>query len=661
MDRKQQLKKMKALLILLVGIFIVLVVRLTYLQLVQTDRFQTLARENRIRINPIAAPRGEIFDRNNVRLVGNRPIYTVSIVYLGIKDTGDVVKRLADILEMDPRVIEEKINAQKLRLYQPVEVASDVPAETLTKIEESRLELPGVIIDVKPVREYPFGDSLAHALGYMQEITDKQLQEHKDEGYVLGDEYGQSGLENQYEKYLRGGKGARQVEVDNMARPVRDLGVKPPVPGDTLQLTIDSKLQQVAEKGLADTIATAQKHGFRNAKGGAVVMLDVHTGQVLAMASFPTYDPVKFTGKMTQADVDAIFRNPAFPLINRVLGIYPPGSTFKMVLAAVALEDKIIDPKFAISDTGHFRNKTDWAPSGHGRVDMRKAIQVSCDVYFWQLGLSVGVDTISSVASGFGLGQLTGIDLPGEASGVVPTPKYKHDKWKSLLDSKYEPRFKEINERYDRLISTTYIEAGKKKLQSQKEKELKALQEEYNADRYAWELDWREYDTLDMSIGQGDNQYSPLQLANYIASIANGGTLYRPYLVKKVIDPQGNAIKEFNPQVKAKVNISDQNLQIIREGMHMVTIPPIGTAAGIFSGFPVSVAAKTGTAEVHGKDNHALFVCFAPFEKPEVAIASVIDYGGHGGTTAGPVVRDLLAAYFNVKDGKKLTRPASPE
>ena len=661
MDRKLQLKKMKAFLILLVGIFVILVVRLAYLQLVQTDRFQTLARENRIRINPITAPRGEIFDRNNVRLVGNRPIYTVSIVYLGIKDTSDVVKRLAEILEIDSRAIEDKINAQKLRLYQPVEVASDVPAETLTKIEERRLELPGVIIDVKPVREYPSGSLLSHALGYVQEIKDKQLQEHKDKGYVLGDEYGQFGLENQYEKYLRGVKGARQVEVDNMARPVRDLGVKAPVPGNNLQLTIDFNLQQVAEKGLADTVALAQKHGFRDAKAGAVVMLDVHTGQVLAMASHPSYEPSKFTQNMSQADVNAIFNDPSRPFFNRALGIYPPGSTFKMIVAAGALENKIIDPDYEIYDSGHFRNKTDWLPSGHGRVDMRKAIQVSCDVYFWQLGLSVGVDMISKTARDFGLGQITGIDLPGEAPGVVPSEKYKYDKWKSFLDSKYGPRFKEINDKYDILISKTYIEAGKKNLQAQKEKELKALQREYNADRYTWELDWHEYDTLDMSIGQGDNQYSPLQLADYVAAIANGGTLYRPYLVDKVIDPKGSVIKQFNPQVKQKVNVSDDNLQIIREGMHMVTMPPLGTAAGIFSGFPVSVAAKTGTAEVYGKDNHALFVCFAPVEKPEVAIASVIDYGGHGGTTAGPVARQLLAAYFNVQDGKQLTQPASPE
>ena len=661
MERKLQNKRTKIFLILLVCIFAVLIVRMAYLQLVQTDRFQTLARENRIRINPIAAPRGEIFDSNNVRLVGNRPIYTVSIVYLGIKDTSSVIKRLADILGIDPNEIQEKINDQKLRLYQPVEVAFDVPAETLTKIEENRLELPGVIIDVEPVREYPFGSSLSHTLGYVQEIKDKQLQEHKDEGYVLGDEFGQSGLENKYEKYLRGDKGARQVEVDNMARPVRDLGVKSPVPGNNLQLTIDYKLQEVAEKGLADTVALAQKQGFKDAKAGAVVMLDVHTGQVLAMASYPSYDPAKFTESMTQADVNAIFNNPTRPFFNRVLGIYPPGSTFKMVLAAIALENKIVDPDYAINDTGRFKNKTDWKPSGHGRVDLRKAIQVSCDVYFWQLGLAIGVDTIGSAASDFGLGQLTGIDLPGEASGVVPTPKYKHDKWKSILDRKYGPRFTEINERYDSLISTTYIEAGKKKLRDQKEKELNALQQEYNADRYAWELEWREYDTLDMSIGQGDNQYSPLQLANFTAAIANGGTLYQPYLVNKVIDPQGNVIKEFNPQVKAKVNISDENLQIVREGMHMVTVPPLGTAAGVYYGFPVSVAAKTGTAEVQNKDNHALFVCFAPFEKPEVAIASVIDYGGHGGTTAGPVTRQLLSAYFNVKDGKQLIQAASPE
>ncbi|WP_066632587.1 penicillin-binding protein 2 [Desulfolucanica intricata] len=661
MERKLLQKNIRILFFLVAAVFLILTIRIAYLQLVETDKFQTLASENRIRINPIAAPRGEIFDRNNKRLVGNRPVYTVSIVYLGLENIDEVVGRLAKILEINPKEIQQKIDAQKLRLYEPVQVATNVSPETVTKIEERRLELPGVVIDVVPVRDYPFGSSLVHVLGYVREINNTQLQAKQDEGYVLGDMYGQAGLENEYEEYLRGEKGARQVEVDNMARPVRDLGIKSPVSGNSLVLSIDSKLQQAAERGLAKAIENAQKQGFSDAKAGALVMEDVRTGEILAMASYPAYDPGKFSEDLTVAEYNAIFNSPEKPSINRALGLYPPGSTFKMVVGAAAMESGTVNEGTSIYCSGRFKNRSDWKPSGHGRVDLKKAIEQSCNLYFWQMGIAVGAREIGKYAEEFGLGQKTGIDLPGEYSGVVPTPEYKYNKWKNILDNKYGPELEEINEKYDRLIAQAYSEFQKNQLREQKEKEIQAWQEKYNSDRYAWELKWHEYDTLDMSIGQGDNQYSPLQLVNYVAAIANGGTLYQPYLVKKIINPQGKTIKEFKPKVKNKVKVSDKNLQIIREGMHMVTLPPSGTAAGIFAGFPVSVAAKTGTAEVYGRDNHALFVAFAPADKPEVAVASVIEYGGHGGSTAGPPAREVLEAYFNIEDGKQVEVPLSPE
>ncbi|MDK2888965.1 MAG: penicillin-binding protein 2 [Thermoanaerobacter sp.] len=651
-------KKLQVLLGLVIAAFALLFLRLAYLQLVEADKYKMMAQQNHLRLIPIAAPRGEIFDRNGVRIVGNQPVYTISFAYLGVEDTDRVIARLARILvgeksfqgktaEEIEQEIHKKLKEQKLRLYEPVPVADKVSSETVSRIEEQRLELPGVLIDVRPVRHYPYGDLLVPTLGYVGIMDQKELEENKDKGYTLGDSWGKDGLEKSFESYLRGRRGARQVEVDAQGQPVRDLGVKEPVPGDNLVLTVDARLQRAVQDALARGIARVQKEGYSQARAGAAVVLDVRTGEILALASHPTYDPTIFTRDLSPQEWNEawakISRDQS--LLNRALALYPPGSTFKMVVAAAALEMGKITSRFSIYDTGRYKYKMDWKPGGHGRVDVVRALKVSCDTFFWTVGAMLGPEPIARYAREFGLGQKTGVELPGEHAGRIPGPEQKYKLWKPLLDN-VQRQMDEIRKEYEKRLAGAG-EGERAALEREMNRRLAPLQEQYS--KIEWELTWREYDTLDMSIGQGNNYYTPLQLANYIAAIANGGTLYKPYLVKEVVAPDGQTVARFSPRVIRRVDVSSKTLEIIRRGMREVALPPDGTAAGVFAGAEYSVAAKTGTAEVHGHDNHALFVAFAPYEKPEVALAVVVEYGGHGSSAAGSVAREILDAYFSLK------------
>ncbi|MGQ9756166.1 MAG: penicillin-binding transpeptidase domain-containing protein, partial [Desulfotomaculales bacterium] len=357
MEQKALHRRINLFVGLVVAISLVLVFRLAYLQLLETDRFRTLARENSMRLIPIEAPRGEIFDRHGKKIVGNRPVYTVSLINLDLKreELAQVVNRLSRLLGKPEHEIWKEVNNEKLRRYEPVTIARNVPLDVVTRIEERREELPGVVIDIQPQRDYPYGSLLAHVLGYTREIQPEQLERHKDQGYRMGDIFGQDGLENAYERYLRGEKGAWQVEVDAQARPVRNLGVKNPVPGNDLYLTIDLELQQTAEEALARTIEALQKSGYPQAKAGAVVMESVNTGEILAMASYPSYNPAVFARELTPAEVKELFSSPTRPLLNRAIqATYPPGSTFKMVVAAAALETNAVTRDFTIWDPGYF-------------------------------------------------------------------------------------------------------------------------------------------------------------------------------------------------------------------------------------------------------------------------------------------------------------------
>jgi penicillin-binding protein 2 len=650
LGKKKTLKRINVFLGAIVLIFVVLIVRVSYLQLIETEHYRTLARENTLRLITIPAPRGEIFDRHGTKLVGNRPLYTVSLVNLG--QTRDelepVVEKLSVILDRTPEELWEAIAKQSPRRYEPIRLARDVPLEIVSRIEEQQLDdlLRSVVIDLEPMREYPFGSTLAHVLGYVREIQPEQLERHREDGYRMGDAFGQAGLENTQERMLRGIKGARQVEVDAYARPVRSLGIKDPVPGNDLILTIDLKVQLAAEEALAWAVAEAQKMGNSDSQAASAVVIDVRTGEILALASYPAYDPSVFAGDLSPVQAHALMNAPDQPFLNRAIqSAYPPGSTFKMVVGAAALETGKIDQQFTVFCPGYFyheRRYNCWNPAGHGTVDLVKGLQVSCNTYFWTVGLKTGPEIMARFAREFGLGERTGIELPGEVAGVVPTAEYKRRVVQAELDRRFGPQFEAVEERYRTKVAMATGEA-RDQLQKEKQQELARIQAQY--DRYAWDLVWRDYDTLNMAIGQGIHSYTPLQLANYVAAIANGGKLYRPYLVQRIVAPDGTIVKEFGPELRHRVPVSEEHLALIREGMFRVNQPG-GTAYGSFYDFPLPTAGKTGTAEVLHKNNHALFVGFAPYEEAEIAVAVVVEHGGQGSRIAAPVARRIMDAYF---------------
>lgn len=637
-------------------IFIVLFSRLAYMQLIEQEKYSLMAQSNRIQLATVTAARGEILDRQGKVLARSRPSFNISVALVDLKkeDQEEVFRRLAPLLGMKAEDISNLVKQQPKK-YVPVPIAEDVSLDVVTRIEERRMELPGVIVEVKPQREYVYGDFLSHVLGYVrqpsQEFLQKMIEEYPEEDYKLNDKLGITGIERWFETELHGKDGARQVEVDARMRPVRDLGLVEPVPGKNLILTIDSELQRVAEESLTRTMAQIQRE-FPEAKGGAVVVINVKTGEVLAMASKPSFDPNRFNRPISKQEWETTFSDklPFPPLLNRAIAPFAPGSTFKMVTATAALETKAIGPGFSVYDPGYYqlgnRKFKCWQISGHGRVDLKRAIQVSCNTFFFTAGLAAGNDQIARYAQEFGLGEKTGITLPGESTGTVPTEEWKKALNARLLKWRYDGLYADLEEKYKNKLAQAQTEEEKAKILKQKEKEKQRLDRSYQAE-LEYNTAWHAYDTLNMSIGQGANQYTPLQLANYTAVIANGGYLYRPQLVKRIVDHSGKTIKEFKPELIRKVNVSDKTLKLLREGMLAVTQPG-GTAAGRFAGFPVKVAGKTGTAQVFGKDNHGLFVGFAPYENPEIAIACIVEHGGHGGTSAGVVARDVLAAYFKI-------------
>lgn len=666
MSEKTVEKKLKIFQAVILLIFIILCSRVAYIQLVQTQQFKTLSEQNRIRLVPIPAKRGEILDQNGKVLVKDRPVYSVSVAYLGLKDQDaeQVAQKLGSILGINAKEIIDAINDPKVRKFEPIKIAGDVSLEVVTKIEENRGELPGVNVTVEPMRQYVNGDFMPHILGYVREITPAQFEKHKEEDYRLGDRFGQAGLENVYEKYLRGADGDQQVEVDKSQHPVKYLDLKQPIPGDNLVLNIDYKTQKAAEDSLTKMMANLQTHGYPDAKAGAVVLLDVNTGKVLAMASKPGYDPNIFNGKVTPEQSEALFggkeKNPFPAFNNRAMMGYAPGSTFKMVTATAVLETKTARVNDTISDSGGVslagRFYRCWQTWGHGTVNLIKAIQVSCNTYFYQMGLRAGVDALYKYATEYGLGQKTGIDLPGESAGRAPNPQWKKDLNEANLNKKFDKIYADISSKYEPQIKNAPTESEKKKLTRQMNQELNQQKAEYRI-QYRWDVEWQDFETVIMSIGQGYNYYTPLQMAHYVATIANGGTRYQPYVVDKIVDYKGNIVKKFEKQMNGRANVSPETLAAVKQGMRAVTLPG-GTAAGVYAGFPVPVAGKTGTAQT-GKDkngndrpNHGWFVGFAPADKPQVAVAAIIEFGGHGGSTAGVVAKEVLAAYFKLDQSK---------
>ena len=592
------LKKIRVFITLVVLIFIILSGRLAYLQIIQYDYYWDRAENNRLRIMPITAPRGEIYAGKGEQLVTNRPGFTVSLVDLGSGYSDETISYLSRLLEMDEQEIREIIDLQNYRRYLPVRLKTDVDIEIVSKIAEKRLELSGVLIEVQPIRNYNYESSASHVLGYMGEGTVKEwIKEFWAElgyDYQPGELVGQSGLELAWEPLLRGEDGGVQVEVNSTGQAIREFERVEPVPGNNLFLTLDLQLQQVIEQSLAEVIEGLRSEGNLYAGEAAAVVLDPRSGRILAIVSFPSFDLNTF-----RLDFPQLEDNPFNPLVNKTIEEhYPVGSTFKMVPAMGALEKGLISRTERVycggTITRYGATKSCYHGYAHGGMNILEAIRKSCNIFFYELGLRQGIDTLAYYSRQFGFGSVVGLkDIFGEKSGIVASREFK---------------------------STLYQNEP-----------------------------WYPAETMDASIGQSFHSITPLQLANYAAMIANGGIRYRPYLVEKVVDSEGSTVMMAEPEVLSYMEAKDTSWEIIREGMSLVTRP--GGTGALLADLPVWVAGKTGTAQVVGRDgaipSHSLFVGYAPLEDPELAFAVIIKHGESGGSTSIPIVRKIVEHYFS--------------
>ncbi|MEW6081469.1 MAG: penicillin-binding protein 2 [Bacillota bacterium] len=595
-------------LLVLVG-FALLAGRMAQLQLVQGAEYNRLADGNRRRIELLRAPRGIIFDREGRVLATNRPAFTVSLVRMGASSPDpEVLRRLASILDIAPSEMEERVTrGASVPLYQPLRIKRDVSPEVYTIIDENSHELPGVILEVEPMREYPFHNLASHVLGYLREIDDVELARLSEQGYRMGDMVGKAGVEALYDLELHGTHGGRQVEVDARGRRIKTLPRQvDPVPGNSLVLTIDAHLQDVAEKALLEQMKILREDPLmpqERVGAGAAVVLDVKTGEVLAMASIPDYDPNLFAGEISLEAWLTLEQNPLFPFSNRAITAeYAPGSTFKMVTAIAALETGRIHPRETFYDPGVYWRvmpKTCWERRGHGTLSLEQAIAQSCNVAFYEIGYRTGIDSIARYAAKLGLGEPTGIQfVPRENLGLVPSTAWKKQAFEEGLPGIRDPR-------------------------------------------------WYDAETLDASIGQGFHRYTPLQMAVYASALATGQRL-QPQVVKEVLDPGGTPVRQLEPKVVGTVGVASAHLDAIRNGMLKVTQPG-GTAGHLFTDLPIAVAGKTGTVEMDarlGRDDHGWFVGYAPFADPQVAVAVIVEEGGGGSRAAAPVAKKILQAYF---------------
>lgn len=571
--------------IISVLVIAVLIGRAAYLQIYQGEYYAGLADGNRIRIVPSMAPRGTFYDRNGELLVTNRPGFSVSLLPLTAPISDDVIDRLSDLLKVPTDEIKTKIAGHSG--FNPIRIKTDVTPDIVSIIEEQKSQYPGVVIEVTPIRDYILKQEGAHTFGYVSEINDAELEKMKDEGYKSGDIIGKFGLEKVYDKELRGENGGQQVEVDVSGKPVQILGRKEPVPGDDLELTIDIKLQQAAEKAVDDQLTQIGAHA------AAAVVMNPQTGEILAMVSRPAFDPNLFAHGISSKDWNQLNNNPYHPMDNKTItGEYPPGSTFKIVTGTAALTEGVVTPDEQIFDSGHH-----WIiPKGNadgealGWLNFRSALAHSDNVYFYEMGNRLGIDRLEKYARMFGLGAKTGIDLPYEATGLVANRRYK----------------------------------------------------EKNFDDGEWYLS----ETFDAAIGQGFNLVTPLQAAMVMGEIAADGKRYKPHVVSRILAPDGSVVKDFQPELLSQLDVPEEDIKLVQDGLHDVT--KYGTAASNFRGFTVDIAGKTGTAENSQGRDHGWFVAYGPFDNPNIVVAVIVENGGYGSQSAVPIGRKILEVAFGL-------------
>jgi penicillin-binding protein 2 len=591
----------------IVLVFSVFGLRLFQLQLVQGEDLRGRSERNFIRTQRIEAPRGEIVDRRHRTLATTRPAFDLAAIASELQQADRTFSALAELVGDDAAQLRERFGKPSGRQrFQPTLLHADLDYEKLARVESHRFALPGVVTAVRPHREYVGGVLAAHLLGSIGEIRKDQLESLAFANHRQGDIVGQTGLEAALEDHLHGRAGGRNVVVDVAGREIEVVDEIRARPGGIAVLALDRDLQEVAEAGFASDDPEQPD------KMGGLVALDPRNGDVLAMVSRPTYDPNAFAGGIDPALWSTLTRDEWKPLQNRaVAGQYPPGSTYKAFVAAAALQEGVIDRHTRFFCPGSFsfgrRAYRCWRKEGHGSVDVRDALIRSCDVFFYNAGLRLGIDRLAFFARGFGLGQPTGVDVAGEKEGLVPTSAWKQRRMK-------EP--------------------------------------------------WMAGETVSASIGQGFNLTTPIQLAVAYAAIANGGTLVQPRLVLRLEDANGDLVTDRPVVTRGRVPVDEPHLAVVRDGLVGVVQAGGGTG-GRARVAGVTVAGKTGTAQVVKLErteeldehkiplkyrDHAWFACYAPAEAPEIVVAVVAEHGGHGGSAAAPIAQRVLARYFAARN-----------
>ncbi len=594
-------KKIRIFAILVVVSFLCLWMRIWYLQILKWQYLTGLSENNRVRMVTLPANRGMIKDRNGETLVSIRPAFNLYLTPEDARNLDSSLDKLAQRISLDREKLKKKISQTKS--FKEVLIKGDIPREEVAFVEENNMSLPGIRIRAEPLRNYVFNNLASHTLGYLGEISKASLERLKDPAYRQGDFVGKNGLENIYESLLRGKKGYKEVEVDVSGRELKTLRKLPPESGNNLILTLDVKIQEELEKLMT---GTAEQN-----MNGSVVVMKVQTGEIIAITSKPSFDPNKFAAGISPKNWRDLVTDEWHPLQNRSIhGQYPPGSTYKIVTAIAGLGEGVIKPDTSIFCPGHFKlgrgRYRCWKKSGHGFMNLHDALVQSCDVYFYTIGHRLGIDTIAKYAKRFGLGRSTRLGLSREKKGLVPTTQWK------LLNKK-EP--------------------------------------------------WQLGETISASIGQGFNLVTPIQQVIMMAAVANRGILLKPYLVKRIEGPEGQLRQEFFPEIIGQIGVDPDHLEQVRMALRDVVNGARGT--GKKSRLKnIIVSGKTGTAQVvRMKSNeelekgeaipvkyrdHAWFVAFAPYEKPVLAVAIIVEHGGHGGAIAGPIAGKIFKKYFKL-------------
>lgn len=600
--------RFKILFVIVTVALSLLALRLWYLQVIKADELRQKSENNSIRVRKIKPLRGLIMDANRNVLVDNQSSFDILYMPNRARDIQDIKNHLSNLYAEESMAFSgETFSPGKVRPFVPVRLERNISRQKLAIVETRSLDLPGVTVDVVPVRKYIGGEALAHLIGYTGEVGPEEIEKDGMQAYTVGDIIGKSGIEKYLDSFLRGKNGEEQFEVNVLGKPVRVLGRVSPESGFNVVLTIDALLQSTAWDAL-------------DGKAGAVAAIDPRDGSVLALVSSPSFDPTLFNAGISLNDWQKLSGDPRHPMENRaVSGQYPPGSTYKMIVAAAALQEGLITPETSFHCGGSFElgNRTFrcWQKHGHGQVSLHRAIVESCDVYFYNVGKLIGVDKLAEYARAFGFGQPTGIALPREKNGLIPTREWKL------------ARFKQP---------------------------------------------WQAGETISIAIGQGFNLVTPLQLVGAYGALANGGTLWRPRIIKQVESADGRVVKSFAPEKRSSLPIDPRHVETLRSALWGVVNEPGGTGHAL-QRRAADVAGKTGTSQVVGLPHeekmrkltsmtsryrdHALFVCFAPVDAPEIAVAVIAEHAGHGGSAAAPIARKIVDAYF---EGKKATDRKPP-